>query len=137
KHEADLLVSQCCAFLRFQMMNGGFAQKILTAPAVVVHSENVQQRGFACARGPHHRDKIAFFNIQIDVAQDVKKLLLSERITAFQISKLDHGKSEILFIRCAGLRLDLRGWRAARAGSRPQMPRVKAPASRQSLPRYP
>src|SRR5205823_13940251 len=45
KHEADLLVPQRSAFLRFQMMNRGFAQKIFTAPTVVVHSENVQQRG--------------------------------------------------------------------------------------------
>src|SRR5206468_6764583 len=92
EHEADLLVPQRGAFLRLQMMNRGFAQKIFTAPAVVVHSENVQQRGFACARRPHDRDKVAFLNVQIDLAQDVKKLLLRQRIAAFQISKLDHCK---------------------------------------------
>src|SRR5438067_553251 len=95
EHEADLLVPQCGAFLRFQMMNRGFAQKIFTAPAVVVHSKNMQQRGFACARRPHYRDKVALLNVQIDLAQDVKKLLPPERITAFQILKLDHRKSAI------------------------------------------
>src|SRR5438034_5686042 len=96
KHEADLLVPQCGAFLRLQMMHGGFAQKIFTAPAVVVHSENVQQRRFACARRPHDRDKVAFLNVQIDLAQDVKKLLLPERITAFQIFQFNHAESVIV-----------------------------------------
>src|SRR5206468_6457741 len=96
EHEADLLVPQRGAFLRFQMMNRGFAQKKLAAPAVVVHSENVQQRRFACARGPHHRDKIALFNIQIDAAQDVKKFLLPERVTAFQIFQFNHAESVVV-----------------------------------------
>jgi len=96
EHEADPLVPQRGAFLRLQMMNRGFAQKKFAAPAVVVHSENMQQRRFACARGPHHRDKIALFNIQIDVAQDVKKFLLPERITAFQIFQFNHAESVVV-----------------------------------------
>src|SRR3982074_3381727 len=98
KHETDLLVPQCGAFFRLQMMNGSFAQKIFTLPTVIVHSENVQQRGFASARWSHHRDKIAFLDVQIDLAQDVEKFLPPERITAFEVFEFNHCKSEISFI---------------------------------------
>jgi len=53
KHEADLLVPQRSAFLRFQVMHRSFTEKVFAAPAVVVHSENVQQRGFARAGWAH------------------------------------------------------------------------------------
>src|ERR1700757_2383309 len=72
------------------MMHRGFIQKIFAEPAVIVHPEDVQQRRFACTGWPHYRYKVTLLDVQIDLAQDVKKLLLRERITAFQISKLDH-----------------------------------------------
>ena len=57
---------------------------------MIVHAQDVQQRRFARAGRPHDRDKVAFLDIQVDVAQDVKKLLFCQGITAFQIFKFDH-----------------------------------------------
>src|SRR5437764_13176294 len=72
------------------MMHRGSTQKIFTAPAVIVHAQNVQQRRFTCAGRTHYRDKVAFLDFQVDVAQYVKKLLLRQGIRAFQILKFDH-----------------------------------------------
>src|SRR6266446_2842913 len=88
------------------MMDWRFAQKIFTAPAVVVHPENVQQRRFACAGRAHNRDEVAFLNIQIDLAQYVKALFLRQRIAAFDVFKLNHTSSYQRFIRNAARRLD-------------------------------
>src|SRR5438552_17178904 len=73
KYEADLLVSQRGTFFRFQMMHCGFAEEIFTAPGVIVHAQNMQQRRFACARRTHDRNKISLRNLENDVAQNVKK----------------------------------------------------------------
>jgi hypothetical protein len=59
---------------------------------VIVHAEDVQQRGFARAGRSHHGDEIAFLNLQVNVAQDVKKLLLCQRIRTFEIFEFDHVK---------------------------------------------
>ena len=77
KHETDLLVPECGAFFRLQMMHSRFVQKVFALPAVIVHPENVQQRRFTCARRTHDRNKFAFGDVQIDIAQDVEKLLLA------------------------------------------------------------
>src|SRR5262245_193527 len=77
KDETDLFVPQRGALLWLQMMNGSFVQKIFALPAVVVHPENVQQSRFTSARWSHDRNKFAFGDVQIDIAQDVKKLLLA------------------------------------------------------------
>ena len=76
EYESNLLVSQRGTLLRFQMMHRGFAQEIFAAPAVIVHAQDVQERRFTRAGRSHDGDKIAFPDFQIDVAQDVKKLLL-------------------------------------------------------------
>ena len=82
-------------------MHLGFIEKIFTAPAVVVHPEDVQERRLPSARWTHDRNEVAFLDIQIDLAQDVEKFLLPERITAFQILETDH-----TFIRRVMLGLD-------------------------------
>src|SRR5436190_22599165 len=92
------------------MMHRGSTQKIFTAPAVIVHPENVQQCRFTCAGRTHYRDEIAFLDLQVDVAQDVKKLLLRQGIGAFQIRKFDHTVT-----RRAMLGLDRHAWRVSRA----------------------
>src|SRR5207247_4945485 len=74
KYEADLLFPQRGTFFRFQMMHCGFAEEIFTAPGVIVHAQNMQQRRFACARRTHDRDKISLRNLENDLAQNVKKL---------------------------------------------------------------
>src|SRR6266480_4793337 len=88
------------------MMDWRFAQKIFTAPTVIVHPENVQQRRFACAGRAHNRDEVAFLNLQIDLAQDVKELFLRQRIAAFDVLKLNHTSSYQRFIRNAARPLD-------------------------------
>ena len=77
KHKTDLLVPECGAFFRLQMMNGRFVQKVFALPAVIVHPENVQERRFTCARRAHDRNKFAFGDIQIDIAKDIEKLLFA------------------------------------------------------------
>src|SRR6266480_1287381 len=106
KDETDLLVPQSGAFLRFQLMHCGFAEKIFTRPTVIVHAENMQQSRFACAGRAHNRDEVAFLNLQIDLAQDVKELFLRQRIAAFDVLKLNHTSSYQRFIRNAARPLD-------------------------------
>src|SRR5262249_4154231 len=90
KDEAYLFIPQRGALLWFQMMNGSFVQRIFALPTVVVHSENVQKRRFTSARRTHDRNKFAFGDVQIDIAQDIEKFLLPQRVPAFEIFKSDH-----------------------------------------------
>src|SRR6266480_5355172 len=106
KDETDLLVPQSGAFLRFQMMHCGFAEKVFTRPTMIVHSQNVQQRRFTGAGRTHNRHEITFLNLEIDVAQNVKELFLRQRIAAFDVLKLNHTSSYQRFIRNAARPLD-------------------------------
>src|SRR5439155_1621265 len=81
KNETDLLVAQCRSLFWFQMMRCSSVEKVFTGPAVIVHSQNVQQRRFACAGRTHDRDEVAFLNLQIDLAQNVKELFLRQRMS--------------------------------------------------------
>src|SRR5215471_2218658 len=55
-----------------------------------MHAENVKQGRFASAGWTHDGDKFAFFYVDIDVAQDIEKPLLPERIVAFEIFEFNH-----------------------------------------------
>src|SRR5262249_16848525 len=90
KDESDLLVAEGRPLLGFQVMNRRLLEKIFAGPAVIVHSENVEQRRFAGARRPHHRNELALRNFDIDVAQDVEEFSLRQRITAFETLELNH-----------------------------------------------
>src|SRR5437762_9476357 len=78
------------------MMHRGVAEKIFASPTVIMHTENVQQRRFACTRRPHDRNEVAFFNFESDVAQDIEKLLPRQGITSFEIVESDHGQSTVM-----------------------------------------
>src|SRR5262245_21435821 len=90
KYETDLLVPKRRALFRLQMIHRSFAQKIFALPAVIVHPEDVQQRRFPGGRRSHDRDKFAFGDIEIDIAQDIEKFLLPQRVPAFETTELDH-----------------------------------------------
>jgi hypothetical protein len=90
KDESDLLVAERGALLWLQMMHCRFVKKIFAFPAVIVHPEDVQQRRFACTGRTHHGHEFAFGDIQIDIAQDVEKFLLAQRISAFEETEFDH-----------------------------------------------
>src|SRR5437764_1275161 len=90
KNKTDIFVAEGGPFLGFQMMNSGVVEKIFTAPAVIVHSENVKQRRFSGARWPHHRNELALRNFEVDVAQYEKEFPFRQRIRTFEIVKLDH-----------------------------------------------
>src|SRR5688572_9571973 len=74
ENETDLFVPQRRALLRFEGMDRVFLEEIFAGPGVVVHPEDVEQRRFAGAGRPHDGNEVAFVNLQVDVAQDVKEL---------------------------------------------------------------
>ena len=86
KDKSNLFVSQSCALFRLQMMHRRFVEKVFTRPAVIVHAENVQEGRLARARRAHYGDKIAFCDIEIDVAQDIKGLTLPQRVGTFDVA---------------------------------------------------
>src|SRR5947208_1631356 len=90
KNKADLLIAQRRALFRLQMMDGRLVEKIFAIPTVIVHSENVEQRRFTGTRWSHHRNELAFRDFDVDIAQNVKKLSVRERITAFEILEPNH-----------------------------------------------
>src|SRR5437867_9305251 len=92
KHKSNLLIAQRGPLFRFQMMDRGVIEKIFTGPSVIVHSEDVKQRRFAGAGRPHHRDELALRNFDLDVAQDVKKLPMPQRVISLKIPEPDHGR---------------------------------------------
>ena len=55
------------------MMNGRLVEEIFAFPSVIVHSEDMKQRGFAGAGRSHHRDELALGDVDVDVAQDIKE----------------------------------------------------------------
>ena len=71
-------------------MHGRVIEKVLTGPAVIVHAEDMQQGRFAGSRRTHYGDEIAFGYVEIDVAQDVKRLPMPQWITAFEVAKANH-----------------------------------------------
>src|ERR1700737_1672324 len=90
ENKTDLLVAQCGPLFRFQMVNGRFIEKIFAAPSVIVHSEDVKQRRFSGAGWSHHRNELAFCDLDIDVAQDEEKLSFGQRIGTLEVVKTDH-----------------------------------------------
>src|SRR5437660_3638452 len=90
ENETDLLIAQRSPLLSFQMVNGGVMEKIFSHPAVIMHSENVKQGGFPSAGRTHHRNKLPLGDFDVDVAEDVKKFSLRQRIRAFEVVKSDH-----------------------------------------------
>src|ERR1700731_3332596 len=92
KNETDLFVAQSRALFRFQMMDGGLAEKIFAVPTVVVHANDVEERRFTRTRGAHHGNKLSFVDFETDIAQDVKEFALGERINAFEIFELNHSE---------------------------------------------
>ena len=56
----------------------------------------MQQRRFASAGRAHDRDEVAVLDLEVDVAQDVKKLLLRQGIKAFEIFEFDHDGSAVV-----------------------------------------
>src|SRR5207237_10548736 len=90
QNKTDLLVAQRRALFRLQMMDGRLVEKIFAIPAVVVHSEDMEQGRFPGAGWSHHRNEFAFRDFDVDIAQNIKKLSVRERITAFEIVKADN-----------------------------------------------
>jgi hypothetical protein len=85
KNKTYLLVSQRRPFLRLEVVNGNIIEKEFSGPAVVMHSKDVQERGFAGAGRAHDRDELALFDLEVDVTQNIKKTALGEWITAFDM----------------------------------------------------
>src|SRR5262245_12652302 len=52
-------------------MNSNIVELVLTLPGVIVHSEDVQQRGLPCSRRAHNRNELAGLDIQINSPQDI------------------------------------------------------------------
>src|SRR5260370_6412830 len=50
----------------------------------------MKERGFPGARWTHDRNKFAFFDVDVDVTQDIKELSSGQRIKTFDASQLDH-----------------------------------------------
>src|SRR6266850_4760639 len=90
KDKADLLVAKRRALLRFKMMNGGIVKEIFARPAVVMHAEDMEERRFAGTGRTHDRNKLAFGNVEIDIAQDVKEFPFREGMAAFEVLETDH-----------------------------------------------
>src|SRR5205814_3001072 len=93
ENKTDLFVAEGGPFLGFQMVNGGLVEQIFSAPAMIVHSENVEQRRFARAGRPHHRNELALPNFDVDIAQNVKKLSVPQRVVSLKIPEPDHGRT--------------------------------------------
>src|SRR5438552_3095641 len=92
KNKPNLFVAKRGPLFRFQMMNRRLVEKIFAAPTVIVHSEDVKQCRFSGARGSHHRNELPFGNVDVDVAQDVKKLSMPQRVVSLKIPEPDHGR---------------------------------------------
>src|SRR5439155_21330316 len=90
ENKSDLFVAQRRTFFCLEMMDRGVAKKIFAAPAIIVHSKNVKERGFPGAGRAHDRNKFAFFDVDVDVTQDIKEFSFGQRIKTFDVSQLDH-----------------------------------------------
>src|SRR5689334_6370302 len=85
EHEADLLVAQSGALFGFEMMHCGVVKEIFSGPSMIMHSKDVQERRFSGTRRAHDRDKLAFGDVEVDVAKNIEKPSLSQGVTAFNI----------------------------------------------------
>jgi len=72
------------------MVNSDIIEEVFTGPAMVMHAQDVKERRLTRSGGPHDRDKLAFLNLQIDVAEDIKESPLGQGVTAFNVAESDH-----------------------------------------------
>jgi hypothetical protein len=72
------------------MVDRRVIEKIFTGPSVIVHTEDVQEGRFACPGRTHHGNEIALGHIEVDVAQNVKRLAVAEGIRALDVMKANH-----------------------------------------------
>jgi len=89
KDEAEELLVKLHPVLLVHLVDGMVHQIVLAGPITVVHAEEMQQRGFAGSRRPHDGDELAFFDVQVDAAQDVS---LGGAVfeVLFNVTKLNH-----------------------------------------------
>src|SRR5579864_9368661 len=89
KNESDIPVAQIAALILIQIVDRLIHEVILAGPGAVVHPDEMQQGGFARARGSHDRDELALLDIHIDAAQD-ERLAHAVVVELLDVSKLDH-----------------------------------------------
>src|SRR5438067_3100527 len=90
KNKPDLLVPERRALLRFQGMDRRVFEIVFAAPGMIVHAEDMKQRGLARAGRPHDGNEVAFVYLQVDVAQDVKEFPFRERIETLEVFEFNH-----------------------------------------------
>ena len=92
EHESEVLLVNLVAVLFAQRMDRVIEEMILAGPGGIVHSDQVQQRGFSGAGGSHDGDELALGDIHIDAAQHERlgRAVLEE---FFDVTKLDHNFS--------------------------------------------
>src|SRR5258707_6958710 len=69
KHKTDVLAIELGALPAIQFVHRMLEEHEFARPSVIEQAENAEQRGLARSGGPHNRDKLAFFHLQIHTAQ--------------------------------------------------------------------
>ncbi len=70
KHEAKILLVNLHPVFLVDLVDGVVQQIVFAGPGAVVHAEQVQECGFARARGSHDGNELAFLDLGVDAAQD-------------------------------------------------------------------
>src|SRR5436190_13651308 len=83
--ETDVPLVKFDAVFRFHFVNRFGEEVILALPITVEHSENREQRGFACPGRPHDGDEITLLDIQTDPAQN-EGLACAGLVKLFKVS---------------------------------------------------
>src|SRR4051812_17111465 len=73
-------------------MNRNIVEKVFAVPRLIVHTEDMQEGGFARARGAHDRNEFAGVNVQIDSSQHIRLRRAVGEIF-FYATQLDHWMS--------------------------------------------
>jgi len=67
---ADVALGEVGALAAIHAMRSFFPEPVLAQPLVVEQSKDIEERGFARAGGSHDGEEIAFFDFEVDAAED-------------------------------------------------------------------
>ena len=95
KNESEVFLVNLVPVFFLQPMDGMIEEIILAGPRAVMHSDQVEQRRFACAGRSHDGNELSFLNVHVDAAKH-ERLGWTMFEVLLDIAQIDHNLIRML-----------------------------------------
>jgi hypothetical protein len=89
EHKPYVLLVDLGPVLLTELVNRVIEERVLTRPGTIVHPEQVQQSRLPCPGRAHDRDKLTFFDVNVDAPQHIRLVGTVFKVF-FDIAKRNH-----------------------------------------------